>query len=171
MSSKTNKTSFSAKIKLYFPLALVFIYLGGITLLLKFFYHFSWATWMNFFMAGFFLLFSFFKFLNIKGFAKAYQTYDLVAKKLPLWGYIYPVIELVLGIGYLLQIHPLTTNLITLIVMGISSIGVLATLTKKKSIQCACLGTFFDLPMSKLTLFEDLLMVIMAGIMLTIRTS
>jgi hypothetical protein len=55
--------------------------------------------------------------------------------------------------------------------MGISSIGVLATLTKKKSIQCACLGTFFDLPMSKLTLFEDLLMVIMAGIMLILQYS
>jgi len=80
--------------------------------------------------------------------------------------YLYPVIELVLGIGYLLQVYPLTVNLISLIVMGISSFGVLIALTKKKSIQCACLGTFFNLPMSKATLFEDLLMVIMSGIML-----
>src|ERR1700722_18931896 len=97
---------------------------------------------MNFFMAGFFLLFSFFKFLNLQGFAKAYQTYDLIAKKFPFWGYLYPGIELVLGIGYLLQVCPLTINLISLIIMGISSLGVLIALTKKKSIQCACLGTF-----------------------------
>jgi len=50
--------------------------------------------------------------------------------------------------------------------MGISSIGVLSVLTKKKSIQCACLGTFFNLQMSKVSFFEDLLMVIMAGTML-----
>ena len=154
------------KIKPYFPLILVFIYLLATTLLLKFFYHFSWATWMNFFMGGFFLVFSFFKFLNLKGFAKAYQTYDLIAEKFPLWGYLYPGIELVLGVGYLLQILLPIANLITLTVMGVSSIGVLNTLTEKKSIKCACLGTFFDLPMSKLTLFENLLMAIMSGIML-----
>lgn len=159
-----------AKIKSYFPLALVFIYLLATTLLLKFFYHFSWATWMNLFMGGFFLVFSFFKFLNLKGFAKAYQTYDLIANKFPFWGYIYPVIELVLGVSYLLQTHPLITNLITLTVMGVSGVGVLNALTEKRSIKCVCLGTFFDLPMSKLTLFEDLLMMIMAGIMLIIKT-
>jgi hypothetical protein len=121
---------------------------------------------MNFFMAGFFLVFSFFKLLNLRGFAKAYQTYDPVAKKVPLYGYLYPGIELILGLGYLVQIYPLVINLITFIVMGISSVGVLASLAQKKTIQCACLGTFFDLPMSKLTLFEDLLMMGMAGIVL-----
>lgn len=164
MANSKNKKNSS--LKNYFPLVLVFIYLLEITLLLKFFYHFSWESWMNFFMAGFFLLFSFFKFLNLKGFVKVYQTYDLIAKNFPLWGYFYPIIELILGVGYLLQIYPLTINLITLVVMGISSVGVLTALTKKKSIQCACLGTFFDLPMSKVSFFEDLLMMIMAGIML-----
>ncbi|MCE8162708.1 MAG: heavy-metal-associated domain-containing protein [Candidatus Moeniiplasma glomeromycotorum] len=154
------------KIKIYYPLGLIFLYLLGITLLLKNFYQWNWYSWMNFFMAGFFLIFSFFKLLDLQGFFKVYQTYDLIAKKLPLYGYLYPIIELILGLGYLVQIYPLVVNLITFIIMGVSSIGVLISLTKKKSIQCACLGTFFELPMSKLTLFEDLLMLGMAGIML-----
>ena len=50
-----------------------------------------------------------------------------------------------------------------LALMGVSSIGVVQSLLKKRAIQCACLGTIFNLPMTKITLFEDLLMVAMAG--------
>jgi hypothetical protein len=117
-------------------------------------------------MAGFFLTFSFFKFLNLKGFAKAYQSYDLIAKKFHFYGYIYPLIEFFLGLSYLLQIFPLMTNVINLLVMIISSAGVLVSLIKGKRIQRARLGTFFDLPMSTLTLWEDLLMVVMSSMML-----
>ena len=33
---------------------------------------------MQYFMAGFFILFSFFKFLDMKGFARSYAMYDLL---------------------------------------------------------------------------------------------
>jgi len=42
--------------------------------------------WMNHFMAGFFLVFSFFKLLNLKGFAESYSMYDIVAKHWNGWG-------------------------------------------------------------------------------------
>lgn len=50
--------------------------------------------------------------------------------------------------------------------MGFSSIGVIQSVLNKKTIQCACLGAVFNLPMSTVTIVEDLLMVVMAGIML-----
>jgi copper chaperone CopZ len=121
---------------------------------------------MNHFMAGFFLVFSFFKFLNLRGFANSYAMYDLLAMKFPFYGYVYPFLELGLGIAFLADFNPIATNWATVILMGFSSIGVIQSVLNKKKIQCACLGAVFNLPMSTVTIVEDLLMVAMAGIML-----
>jgi hypothetical protein len=120
---------------------------------------------MNHFMAGFFLVFSFFKLLDIKGFASSYSMYDLLAMKVPAYGFAYPFIELGLGIAYLTGFNPQLTNIITIVVMGFSSIGVILSVMNKQKIQCACLGAVFNLPMSTVTIIEDLLMVGMAGFM------
>lgn len=95
---------------------------------------------MNNFMAAFFLVFSFFKLLDIKGFAESYSTYDIIAKKWPGWGYVYAFIELGLGIAYLVNFNPLLTNAVTFTVMSISIVGVLQSVLRKRKIQCACLG-------------------------------
>jgi len=121
---------------------------------------------MNYFMAGFFLVFSFFKLLDLKGFAKSYSMYDLLAAKIPAYGYVYPFIELGLGISYLTGFNHFITNWVTVVVLGFSSIGVIQSVLNKKKIQCACLGAVFNLPMSTVTIIEDLLMVGMAGTML-----
>jgi hypothetical protein len=55
---------------------------------------------------------------------------------------------------------------ITLIILGITTIGVTKTLLAKKSIKCACLGTALKLPMTKATFIENSIMIVMAIIML-----
>ena len=50
--------------------------------------------------------------------------------------------------------------------MTVSIIGVLQSVFNKRKIQCACLGAVFNLPMSTVTIIEDLLMITMSGIML-----
>lgn len=151
----------------YFPIFLIFGYITGVSLVIQFIQgSFNWIQWMSHFMAGFFLVFSFFKLLNLKGFAEGYRTYDIVAKKIPAWGFIYPFVELGLAFAFLTGFDPLTTNIATLIVMGVSSIGVIQSLARKTNFQCACLGTIIKLPLSKVTLFEDLLMVAMSGLMI-----
>jgi copper chaperone CopZ len=151
----------------YFPIFLIFGYVAGITLLIQFAQNsFLWMQWMSHFMAGFFLVFSFFKLLNLKGFAEGYRTYDIVAKHIPDYGFLYPFIELSLGIAYLTGFAPLATNIVTLIVMGVSTIGVVQSLLRNSPFQCACLGTVIQLPLSKVTLFEDLLMVGMSAVMI-----
>jgi hypothetical protein len=124
---------------------------------------------MNTFMAGFFIVFSFFKMLDLPNFASSYSSYDIIAKKWNGYGFVYPFIELTLGALYLLQLFPVQTNIATIIVMGISSIGVIQSVMQKRTIQCACLGTVFNLPMSTITIIEDLLMVLMAVIMLAVK--
>jgi cation transport ATPase len=124
------------------------------------------AAWMTNFMAGFFLVFSAFKFLNLRGFADAYASYDLLAKRWRAYGFMYPFLELALGLAYLFRFEPTLTHIATILLMGFSSLGVLDVLRQNRKIACACLGTVLKLPMSTITLVEDLGMVAMAGLML-----
>ena len=124
---------------------------------------------MRYFMAGFFLVFSFFKLLDVRGFADAFKGYDVIARTLPLWANVYPFVELALGISYLLNAFPFATNIATLVLMLVGAIGVLKSLLKSKAIRCACLGTALNLPMTTITLVEDLGMAAMAGMMLIMQ--
>lgn len=121
---------------------------------------------MRYFMAGFFLVFTFFKLLDIQAFADAYAGYDLLAARWRTWGLIYPFVELALGIAYLANIAPIATAWVTILVMGFSAIGVIRAVLDKRSIRCACLGSVFNLPMSQVTIVEDVGMVLMALAML-----
>ncbi len=151
----------------YQPLLTIVAYILGVSLLVELGQpNFEHTRWMRHFMAGFFLVFSFFKMLNIRAFASSYAMYDLLAMRWQTYGLIYPFIELSLGIAYLTDYKPYTTNLITLIVMAFSSLGVIQSVMNKQKIRCACLGTVFNLPMSTVTIIEDLLMAGMAAWML-----
>jgi copper chaperone CopZ len=156
-------------VETYKPLILIFFYIISITLLIQLGNnHFDPMQWMRHFMAGFFLAFSFFKILNLKGFAESYAMYDIIAKRFSIWGFVYAFIELLLGFSYLINSEPYFTNVITLIVMIVSIIGVLQSVFNKRQIKCACLGVVFNLPMSTITIIEDLVMIIMASAMLLI---
>lgn len=128
----------------------------------------SWHDWMLHFMAGFFIVFSFFKLLDLKGFCDAYATYDLLAKHWRVYGFIYPFLELVLGMLFLFQFELRGALYASIILMGFSSLGVIQALREKRKIQCACLGTVLNLPMSTITLVEDLGMVVMSIMMLAV---
>lgn len=163
----SNTDVFDKSISTYKPLLLIVGFIIGTTFLAQYpFTDFSWMLWMRHFMAGFFIVFSFFKLLNIQGFADSYGMYDIIASKWKPWGYIYPFMELTLGILYLINFAPFLTNIITIIVLGISSIGVIKSNLDKRKIKCACLGDVFNLPMSTVTIVEDVSMVAMAVIML-----
>ncbi|MFM9943990.1 MAG: heavy-metal-associated domain-containing protein [Bacteroidia bacterium] len=152
----------------YKPILLIFFYITAVTGLVNFYLtpaH-GFHGFMLHFMAGFFLVFSFFKLLNLKGFAESYAMYDVIAKRIPAWGYVYAYTELALGIAYLINFNPLVTNAVTFAVMSLSIIGVLQSVMNKKKIQCACLGAVFNLPMSTVTIIEDALMIGMSGVMI-----
>jgi copper chaperone CopZ len=153
----------------YKPVLLIGAYITGAALLLEAVKgDFNWHTWMRNFMAGFFLAFSFFKLLNLKGFAESYSSYDIIAKKWRGWGKVYAFVELGLGIAYLINYNPIITNAITFLVMSVSTVGVLQSVLNKRKIQCACLGAIFNLPMSTITIVEDVLMIAMSGVSLFI---
>jgi len=153
----------------YKPILLIFGYVTAISLVVSWQANaINFMVFMRIFMAGFFLTFSFFKMLNLKAFAESYAMYDIVAKKLNVWGYIYAFIELGLGLSFALNLSPVVVNWVTLIVMTISILGVLESVLNKKKIQCACLGAVFNLPMSTVTIVEDAMMIAMSAAMLVL---
>lgn len=124
------------------------------------------SNFLNTYMAVFFLVFSAFKLVNLTGFANSFSQYDPIAKRSKLYAYSYPFIELVLGLMFATSTLIMLANVVTIIVMGVGTVGVVSALRSKKTIVCACLGGFFNLPMSYVTLFENLTMIAMAFIML-----
>jgi len=152
-----------SKFKDFMPLIIIFSVIILATLLVQL-YLGEWDTThaMRDFMGFFFIVFGGFKVINWKGFVAAYSIYDIIAKRSKIYAYLYPVIEIGLGVSYLANFYPLITNWITFVIMIIGAIGVGIELRKKVEIPCACLGVLFKIPMTKVTLFEDLLMAAMA---------
>ncbi|MFN7019987.1 MAG: heavy-metal-associated domain-containing protein [Phycisphaerales bacterium] len=155
-----------------YPLILIVAFIAGVTAMTTFVRATGggWHGWMNDFMAGFFLVFSFFKFLDLRGFVSAYRRYDLLAAASPPWAWAYPFVELTLGVAYLLRWQPVATNIVTLVLMLIGAAGVLRALARRQRIRCACLGTALNLPMTTVTLIEDLAMAAMAAAGLAIAS-
>lgn len=154
----------------YNPVFLVFGYILAVTLAVQLAAGgFHWMLWMRHFMAGFFLTFSFFKLLDVQGFADSYATYDIISKRWRPWGYVYVAMEVLLGFAFLVNFNPLVTNILTVTIMGVSIVGVLQSVLNKRKIRCACLGAVFNLPMSTVTIVEDGVMIIMSAIMVVIQ--
>lgn len=126
----------------------------------------TWEDGMVSFMAGFFLVFAGLKLLDVAGFAEGYSTYDLLAHRVKAYGYVYPFLELALGLLYLTRTNLPATNIATIILMLFSGIGVAIKISKKEKFQCACLGTMIKVPLTKVTLIEDFGMAAMALVML-----
>ena len=152
-----------------YPLYLIVGFITGVALLVAY----KTDTWalepiMRHFMAGFFIVFGFFKLLDPAGFVSAYVRYDLLAARARAWAWAYPFIELALGVAYLLAWAPLLVNTVTLVLMLIGSAGVLHALRARRVIRCACLGSALNLPMTKVTLIEDLTMAAMAAAMIVL---
>jgi len=164
-NSQDNEIIKSNKLKQLKPLFIILAYISITSLLLNF-KNWNLTNVMLDFMGLFYIIFSFFKILDIKGFSISFRMYDPLAKKVPLYGIIYPFIEILLGIMFLTRIEIELAIILTIIVLGITTVGVTQTLLNKKSISCACLGTTLKLPMTEATFIENALMIIMAFILL-----
>ena len=129
----------------------------------------SWMPWMNDFMGFYFVVFAMLKFFDLSGFADGFQMYDLVAKHSRSYAYLYPFIELGLGLGYLAHWRLRAVNTVTIFAMLLGALGVIVALAKNLDIESGCMGTVLKVPLSTVALVENLAMAIMAGGMLIMR--
>lgn len=135
-----------------------------ISLLLQNYFGQTVEDWLRYFMGTFFVVFAGFKLVDLPGFVMSYIGYDLIAARSMLYGKLYPFIELGLGIAYFLNQD--WADYVTLPLMVIGAIGVAKQLMRGSKIKCACLGTYVKLPLTTVSLFEDLLMGAMAAYMI-----
>ena len=117
------------------------------------------------FMGGFFLVFGGLKLLDLRGFVSAYAMYDVLAARVTAYGWVYPFLEVGLGLAYLAVPGEANLHLATLGLMSFSSVGVVLAVTRGEQLKCACMGTAFNLPMTTVTIVEDLGMAAMAAVM------
>lgn len=124
------------------------------------------------FMAMFFLTFGGFKVYNLEGFVEAFQEYDFLAARSNVYAWIYPFLETGLGLMYVITLFYSSLGLeviayvSTILLMSIGGTGVLHALLNGRNLQCACLGNVFNVPMTEVTLAEDLGMAVIAAVML-----
>lgn len=146
----------------------LFLIIGYITVAAVLLNRNPWSAqgFMLDFMGLFYIVFSFFKMLDLKGFPDSFRMYDPLAKKVPAYATVYPFIETALGLLFLLRFQIEIALIATIVILGITTIGVAKVLLDKKSIQCACLGTALKLPMTKATFIENSIMIVMAVLML-----
>lgn len=161
----SDSTNSDSKLKKLKPLFLILFYITSTSVLINY-QNWSLNKFMLDFMGLFFIIFSFFKMLDLKGFPDSFKMYDPLAKVIPIYGFLYPFIETVLGVMFLMRIQIIFTLIVSLIILVITTIGVTKTLLSKKSIQCACLGTHLKLPMTEATLLENTIMIFMSIFML-----
>jgi len=147
------------------PLFLIFGYITAASILLHY-KEWNGREAMLDFMGLFYIVFSFFKFLDLKGFVASFKMYDPLAKRITIYGWGYPFIELTLGVLFLMRTAIPIALVSTLIILGITTIGVTRSLLNKQEIQCACLGTALKLPMTEATFIENAIMITMAIMML-----
>ncbi len=158
--SKNEKSAYGL-IPLYIILS--YILMGSIGLNVT---GFTLNKFMTDFMGLFYIVFSLFKFIDYRNFPNAFSRYDPIAKAFNGYGWVYPFIELYLGINLLSGNNVIFTLFVTMIILGSTTIGVLNNLIQKKSVQCACMGTAIQLPLTKATLIENIVMIGMASWML-----
>ncbi len=121
---------------------------------------------LRWFMGLFFVTFGTFKFIGYEMFTQMFPDYDILAAKSKFYTYFYPFLELILGLFYLLNVLPVPRDVVTLFIMSVGAYGVFKSIRAHGDIQCACLGDIIKLPLSTVSLAEDVIMAIMAAYML-----
>jgi hypothetical protein len=153
----------------YWPIATVYV----ISALLAF-YTVQWhvyqdymSHWMGFVLVFFGLI----KLSDIAGFAYGFAQYDPLAKRSAVYAQTYPFLEIFLGVLFIAQLLILPAILVTLVVYSASLWGALKSMMKKEELHCVCLGTYFKLPLSTVTILEASFMIVMCIWMLTMLNS
>lgn len=129
------------------------------------------TVFMHHFMGFFLVVYAMFKLFDLSGFADGFRMYDLLARRLHGYAYAYPFIELALGLAYLSLAAPTVTYILTIVVFGFGTLGVLDGLRRGLDLDCPCMGSILSVPLSTVSLIENVAMSGMAAVMLALRLS
>ena len=147
------------EIKSYLPIIYIYFSTFLSVFFLQSFFNLSTREVIQYFLGIFVLIFAFFKIYNIKGFVKNFIEYDFISQKIKVYAYLFPFFELFFGLLFLLKIEILYLEFLCLALFSINTFSIFNALSKKKQFTCACLGGLFELPLSRVSLIENLTMI------------
>ncbi|HEY8963407.1 MAG TPA: MauE/DoxX family redox-associated membrane protein [Alphaproteobacteria bacterium] len=124
-------------------------------------------VFMHAFMGIALVIFATLKLFNPTKFAEGFAKYDIIASKSHGYGVVYPFLELGLGLAWLAHWNPHWTYTLTIALFAIGLVGVQSALRRGLNVNCACMGTALNVPLSTVTLAEDIFMIGMSAYMLT----
>lgn len=111
------------------------------------------------------------KLMDVKAFAASFRKYDLLSQRWRAWARLYPGIELLVGLGILVQPQqfaaPQLVGGLALLLgaMGMVSVGK-AVFVDHLALNCACVGGNSKTPLGVVSFAENLLMAVMGVVML-----
>lgn len=127
---------------------------------------FNGLEWIRWFMGGFMVVFGGLKLVGIEVFIKVAPLYDLLAKKLRFYKYFYPLIQVFLGVMFIIGIFQGFTSFLAL-VFGLSSlIGMIKVLSRRGPIRLSYLGNIIGLRFSTVSIIENTIIVVLSAISL-----
>ena len=121
----------------------------------------AYPDYMSHLMGFVLILFGLIKLSDVVGFAKGFAMYDPLAKRSDTYAQLYPFLEIALGVLFILQLLIIPATLITLFIYTASLYGAIQSVRKKEAVHCVCLGTYFKLPLSTVTILEAGFMILM----------
>jgi hypothetical protein len=141
----------------YWPIATIYLVAALISLYTIQFH--TYPDYMSHLMGWVLVFFGIIKLSDVVGFAEGFTKYDPFARRSIVYAQVYPFLEITLGILFILQLLILPATLVTLFIYSASLYGALRSLLKKEELHCVCLGTYFKLPLSSVTIIEAVFMI------------
>ena len=124
--------------------------------------------WMRVFLGLFILSFALYKIVNYEDWIEIFPSYDLVAGRAKIYGYIFPLIQLFVATLFLLNLFVEFRNVFSLIVAATALLGVLHAFVKKTHYDRSSVGTLLKLPLIYINTFEFSLVLILSIIMMSL---
>lgn len=158
--------TFGQKIRPYSRLITTIVVVLAFGIGLSLLIGFSWLSVMEYWMGGYFVAFGVQQALSLKKSAAMFQQYDPLAKRVKAYAYALPFIQIALGLAYFFMVWWAVVGLVSLAVLLTNVIGVDNVLKRKQVVRCGCLGEGMNVPVSHVTLWENLIMIGMVVMML-----
>ena len=153
----------------YWPIALIYVIAALVSLYTVQFH--MYPDYMSHLMGWVLVCFGVIKLSDVVGFADGFAKYDPLTKRSIVYAQVYPFLEITLGALFILQLLILPATLVTLFIYSASLYGALQSMMKKETLHCVCLGTYFKLPLSTVTIIEASFMILMCIWMLVMFKS
>ncbi len=144
----------------YLPVFYVYAFSLLISLNIVFFYDLNIRSLFLYFLGFFALTFGVLKIINFRTYIQSVLEYDIVAQKIKLYAYLFPIFEIIFGILFILHKEYLWVEYLCISLFLLNIVVIANALEKRKNFTCACMGGLFNLPLGYVSLLESLTMVV-----------